>query len=327
MIRTIYRHRSGTIVIDLADQDLLAATKDRQATLWIDMISPTPDEVEMVFHRAFDFHPLSVEDTITDVHTPKLDDYGNYLFMVFHAIGIGDERMDIHTHELDVFLGSNYLITVHTEKMPTIGSMWNESYHIDHGLAKGPVLLLYELLDRQIDTYIPLIDRFEERLEDLGDVIFLQNTQRADDDILNDILTAKSSALRMRRILRPQRDIVHRLAEEEFAVIPPDAQIYYQDIYDHLVRLSDVAESMRDLASSTIETHLALVNNRMNEVMKVLTMISTIFIPLGFVTGVYGMNFGWMPELNSRMGYPAIWVVFIAITVCMIWFFRSRKWI
>lgn len=327
MIRTIYRHHSGTVVVDLPEDEILSASKDRQARLWIDMISPSAEEVALVFEQAYDLHPLSIEDTITDIHTPKLDNYNNYLFMVFHAVGMGDERMDLHTRELDVFLGQNFLITIHTEKMPAIGSLWNEEHHAENGLGDGPVYLLYELLDRQIDTYIPLIDRFEQRLEDLGDVIFRQQNTQSDDEILNDILTAKSSALRLRRILRPQRDIMRRLAWENFRVVPAEARIYYQDVYDHLERLSDVAESMRDLASSTIETHLALVNNRMNEIMKVLTIISTIFIPLGFVSGVYGMNFDYMPELGSRIAYPLVWIAFFSIAGGMLFFFRQRRWI
>ncbi|MEM7127094.1 MAG: magnesium/cobalt transporter CorA [Chloroflexota bacterium] len=327
MIRTIYRHASGSVIVDLPAEELLVAAQDRQGALWIDMISPTPDEVELVFRQAYNLHPLSIEDTINDVHTPKLDDYRSYLYMVYHVIGLGDERMDIHTRELDVFLGANFLITSHVEKMPVIGSLWNEEYHTDQGLSNGPVLLLYHLLDGQIDGFIPIIDRLEERLEDLGDLIFLQTNKISDDELLNDILTAKSSALRVRRVLRPQRDMVKRLATESFAVIPPEARIYFQDIHDHLSRLTDVAESVRDLASTTMETHLALVNNRMNEVMKVLTIISTIFIPLGFLAGVYGMNFSFMPELQSPMGYPLLWVFFLLIASTMIWFFRRRRWI
>ena len=291
------------------------------------MISPTTDEWEQVFTQAYAFHPLSIEDTITDIHSPKLDDYEEYLFMVFHAIAIGDERMDIHTHELDVFLGNNYLITIHTDRMPVVAALWNKQHHIQRGLSTGPVHLLYEILDLQVDSYIPLIDRFEARLEELGDIIFLEQSTYRDKQILNDILTAKSSALRMRRILKPQSDIVAKLATQELSLIPAESRLYFQDIQDHLLRLSDLAESMRDLASSTIETHLALANNRMNEVMKVLTMISTIFIPLGFFTGVYGMNFNYMPELSSRWGYPFVWLLFILIVSAMLWFFRRRRWI
>ena len=326
MIRTLYRHRSGTQLMDLPGDQLLAAVQDKQARLWIDMQQPTDAEAKLVLEEAFHFHPLSIEDTLSDVHTPKMDDYGRYLYLVLHAISMGDERMDIHTKELDVFVGANFLITVHEQPMLVIDAFWNEEHHQSKGLARGPVHLLYELMDKQIDTYIPLIDRFEERLEELGDLIFANGKQN-EKALLNDILTAKSSALRMRRILRPQSDIMEKLAWNEYGVIPHDARIYFQDVYDHLFRLSELADSMRDLAGSTIETHLTLVNNRMNEIMKVLTMISTIFIPLGFIASVYGMNFHYMPELDSVWTYPTIWILFFLIAGGMIWMFRRRGWI
>ncbi len=325
MIRTLYRHPSGTIVLNLPDAQLLAAAKEPRARLWIDVVSPTPEEAKLVFEEAYKFHPLAIEDTLSDIHNPKLDNYIQYLFLVFHAIGIGDERMDIHTRELDVFLGHNFLITVRTEAMEVVEQLWTEEYHRTAGLALGPVPLLYELLNRQIDRYGPLIDRFEERVEELGDAIF---RERYDDRVvLNDLLTAKSSALRLRRILMPQSDIVAQLAHSELPVIPSETRIYFQDISDHLVRLTELSSSMRDLVTSTIETHLALVNNRMNEVMKVLTMISTVFIPLSFLTGVYGMNFDSMPERTVWWFYPFLWIIFIAIAGGMIYLFRRLRWL
>lgn len=327
MIRTLYRHRSGTIVFELSDEQLLVAANDNQGRLWIDLMNPTPEESDLVLRRAYDFHPLSIEDAIGDVHIPKLDNYNRYLFLVFHSFEMGDERMDIHTKELDVFLGNNFLITVHNQPMHMVDTLWNEMHHREHGLADGPVYLLYELLDKQIDRYTPLLDNFEQRLEELGDVIFNLNTTKSDSRILNDILTAKSSALRLWRVLGPQRNLIHQLGWKDYSVIPSEARIYFHDVHDHLVRLTDLTESMRDLASTTIETHLALVNNRMNEVMQVLTVISTIFIPLSFLTGLYGMNFVFMPELDEPWAYPMLWVVFIVIAAGMLWWFRRRRWL
>jgi len=165
-------------------------------------------------------------------------------------------------------------------------------------------------------------------METLGDQIFHTDPNQAKErGLIEDILTAKSTALRIRRILGPQRDLLNRLARDDYAVIPARTRIYFRDVYDHLLRVADLAESMRDLASSTMETHLTLVNNRMNEVMKVLTIISTIFIPLSFLAGVYGMNFEFMPELHHAWTYPALWVVFLSIGGGMLWMFRRRGWL
>jgi magnesium transporter len=198
--------------------------------------------------------------------------------------------------------------------------------HEKHGLARGPSYLLYQLIDLQLDASVELFSQFEERLDVLGDQIF-ENAGADSSRILNDLLTAKSSALRLRRVLVPQREVLDRLVRQDYAVFPAEHRIYYRDVYDHLVRLADLADSMRDLATSTIETHLALVNNRMNEVMKVLTVFAAIFIPLTFLAGVYGMNFDFMPELHSVWGYPMIWGIFIIIAGGMLWFFRRRQWL
>jgi len=328
MIRILYRHRSGTIVTDLPHAQLRDALRDSQARLWIDLSAPTNAESQTILADLFRFHPLAIEDAVNDSHVPKVDDYGAYLYLVFHTVALGDERMDIHTYEIDVFLGNNYLITMHEAPRTSIDKLWDETFHAHNGLARGPALLLYELIDRQIDNYTPLLDHFEEQLEHLGDQIFRPTVKgKAEEILLNDILTAKSSALRLGRILTPQRELLYKLAHNHYGVIPTDARIYFQDAYDHLARFSDLAMSMRELSGSTMETHLALVNNRINETMKVLTMISTIFIPLSFLAGVYGMNFDFMPELNNQWGYPLVWLSFIGIAGGMVQFFRRRGWL
>ena len=326
MIRTLYRHPSGT-VMDLAATQLAEGIKDNRATLWIDMLEPTQEEYEWVLTQLFHFHPLAVEDAIRDSHVPKVDDYSSYLFLVAHTIRLGDQKMDLDTHELDIFLGNNYLITMHEIPMTSIDKLWDPAHHDERGLVRGAAMLLYELLDRQVDTYTPLIDQFEERLETLGDQIFHTNSLHAPElALIEEILTAKSTALRLRRILGPQRDLLNRLSRDDYAVVPARTRIYFRDVYDHLLRVADLTDSMRDLASSTMETHLTLVNNRMNEVVKVLTMISTIFIPLSFIAGVYGMNFKYMPELDLTWTYPLIWVVFLSVGGSMLWMFRRRGW-
>ena len=326
MIRTLYRHRSGTVVNDLPKEQLARAVKEAQARLWIDLFDPTLEEQRFVFEDLYKFHPLAIEDAIKDLHMPKVDDYGSYLYLVFHTITPGNERMDLHTEELDIFLGNNYLITMHEEPRQSIDALWQVEHHAQKGLAVGTAFLLYELIDYQIDDYTPLLEEFEERLEQLGDEIFRKLPDK-NDQLLNDILTAKSSALRLNRVLRPQRELINRLAWNEFAVIPAEARIYFHDLYDHLSRLTDIALAMLELSSGTMETYVALTNNRLNEVMKVLTMISTIFIPLSFVAGIYGMNFDFMPELNQWWGYPLALAVMLVIAIGMVVFFRRKRWL
>jgi magnesium transporter len=182
------------------------------------------------------------------------------------------------------------------------------------------------MLDSQVDGYMSLLDHFEQRVEELGDLIFQAKTVD-ESAVLNEILTAKSSALRVRRVLLPQREVVEHLAHDDLSAIPHEARIYFQDLYDHLTRFADIAESMRDLVQSTMTIHLAIASNRLNEVMKVLTIISTIFMPLSFIAGVYGMNFHFMPELSWPWAYPTVWLIFIIIAGAMLLFFRRRHWL
>jgi magnesium transporter len=325
MIRIIYRDAEGHVTYDLPIEQLPAIMRAEQGVVWVDMQAPSMDDYKLVLERTYHFHPLAIEDAINDVHLPKIDDYGTYLYLVFHTVSLGQEPMDIETEEVDVFLAQNYLITIHDQPRRSIDRAWDVDHHVAQGLARGPAMMLYELLDTQIDSYIPIIDAFELQLEQLGDDIFLSNENER--ILLNRLLTAKSSSLRLQRILTPQRELLGRLATNEYHVIPAPVRIYFRDVYDHLARLANLAESTRDLAGSTIETHLALVNNRMNEVMKILTIMSSIFIPLSFIAGIYGMNFEYMPELSWRWGYPMIWLVFITVGGGLLLFFRRRKWI
>ena len=325
MIRIIYRANDGNVQMDVPLAKLGDLVAAGEGVVWVDMLAPSYPEYNYVLSDVFHFHPLAIEDAISDTHLPKLDDYGSYLYLVFHTVTLGSEPMDIDTEEVDVFLGQAFLVTMHDAQRRSIDRCWVADHHADHGLARGSSMLLYELLDSQIDSYMPIIDAFEDQLEKLGDDIFI--SKEKEPVLLNRLLTAKSSALRLQRILAPQRELLGRLASGEYSVIPHAARIYFRDVYDHLARLANLAEGTRDLAGSTIETHLALVNNRMNEVMKVLTIISTIFIPLSFVAGVYGMNFEFMPELTWRWGYLLVWLVFLSIAGGMLMFFRRRKWI
>jgi magnesium transporter len=326
MIRVLYRHRSGALVDDLPVAQVPSALKDPQARVWVDLVEPTLEEQQMVLGKLFRFHHLAVEDTINEIHVPKLDDYGSYLYLVYHSLKPGSEPMDVDTREVDVFVGSNYLVTIHEVKSITIDKMWIPDYHKDLGLARGIPLLLYELLDKQVDGYMTLLDHFERRIEELGDVIF-QAGAREETALLDEILTAKSSTLRIRRILLPQREVFEHLAHDELSTIPSEARIYFQDLHDHLSRITALTDSMTDLVQSTMTTHLTLSNNRLNIVMKVLTIISTIFMPLSFIAGVYGMNFEHMPVLQWRWGYPMTWLIFIVLAAAMLYIFRRRHWI
>lgn len=327
MVRIFYRHSSGTLVRNFPREQLAAAVRDGNANLWVDMVNPTEAEYQEILHDIFNFHPLAIEDAANSLLVPKLNDFRRYLFLVIHSVYYGSKPVDLLSSEMDIFLGPNYLVTIHEREMSSIDELWqDESFHRNSGLAQGTAMLCYEIMERQVDRFMRLLDQFELELERLGDVIFQQG-QVSDESLLDDILTAKSSALRLARVLMPQRDLMQRLATNEYGVIPGSVRVYFGDIHDHMVRMAGLVDGMQQLIQSTVDIYLALANNRMNEIMKVLTIISTIFIPLSFIAGIYGMNFHFMPELNQPWAYPLVWIVFISIALIMVRFFRRRGWL
>ena len=334
MIRILYRHTSGALVHDLPVDQLASASRDTNAVVWVDMQNPTPEEQQKILEGIFNFHPLAVEDAMNSVLLPKINDYRRYLYIVIHSIYPGVELVDLVSHELDIFLGPNLLVTIHEEAMSSIdGLLADKEHHSQEGISRGPALLLYEILESQVDRITRLLDSFEAELERLGDIIF-QKGDISRESLLDDLLTAQSSALRLNRVLHPQRDLMNRLAQTDYSVIPAPARPYFADIHDHLNRMVGLVESMRELARSTIEIYMALsnhrmneANNRMNEIMKVLTIISTIFLPLSFLAGVFGMNFQYMPELGWPWAYPLVWILFVSLAGLMLLFYRKRGWL
>jgi magnesium transporter len=190
---------------------------------------------------------------------------------------------------------------------------------------RGTAFLLHQILDQVVDYYSPVLDSFDDRIDHLEDDIF--TLRRPNNEILSQIMDLKRSVLRLRRISGKQMDILHRMSRGEFGLIPEDMRPFYRDVYDHLVRVVDLAESYRDLISGSLEAYLSVVSNRLNEIMKVLTIFSAVMLPLTFIAGVYGMNFENMPELHSRYGYYAAWAIMICIAVGMLLFFKRRGWI
>ena len=185
--------------------------------------------------------------------------------------------------------------------------------------------LLHQILDQVVDYYSPVLDDFDNRIDQLEEDIF--TLKQPNNQILSEIMELKRSVLRLRRISGKQMDILHRMSRGEFSLIPEEMRPFYRDVYDHLVRVVDLSESYRDLISGSLEAYLSVVSNRLNEIMKVLTIFSAIMLPLTFIAGVYGMNFDNMPELHSRYGYYAVWIIMIVVAVGMLLFFKRRGWI
>jgi magnesium transporter len=323
MIKAV-RLEAGKPPESISVQDIPANLRKRTGYLWVSLESASPEEIETVLAGTFQFHPLTIEDCLSiGYQTPKVDDFDKYLFIIANAIEPDSSLQKLDTNELDIFLGDNYIVTCFTdETMPCVSSVWQRLSKDDRMAARGVDVICHALLDTLVDEYMPLLDHMDEEVEMLEDRV-LANPETA---TLERLLTLKHMVMSLRRVINPQRELINRLCRDEFPQISKISQIYFRDVYDHLVRIQDMSESIRDIVSGAMDIYLNSTSLRLNVVMKALTIVSTIFLPLTFLAGVYGMNFKYFPELNYPWAYPTLWGVFALIVIFMLAFFKKRGW-
>jgi magnesium transporter len=277
--------------------------------------------------RHFGFHPLTLEDVLNCGQRPKIEDYESYHFVVMKSLS--HKQGELYIEQISFFLANNYVITF--QEVPG-DSFEAVRERIRHGKGQirrmGPDYLLYALMDALIDEFFPVLENYGERVEELEDEVIL----RPEPATLNEIHRIKRELLLLRRTAWPEREVINALQREEAHLIRPETRVFLRDCYDHTIQVIDMIETYRDLAAGLLEVYLSSASNRLNEVMKVLTIISTIFIPLSFIAGVYGMNFNPkasplnMPELNWYFGYPFSLGIMAAVAGALVMFFRRRGW-
>jgi magnesium transporter len=328
MICSVYYAPDGAAKFDLTLKEIGEVRQKSEGLLWVSLEEPTNQEIHDVLVECFQFHPLAVEDCLSiNYQPPKVDDFNDYLFIIVHALqpncAVDQLDKEFATIEFNAFLSQRYLVTVYrAPAMPSVQAVWERLRRHHRLLAKGTDSVYYAILDYMIDEYLPLLDAMDYEIDQLEDEIFA----RPDPPLMQRVLVLKHSIVTLRRILAPQREVMNRLSRDEFPQIATDHRIYFRDLYDHLVRLQDLSEGTRDAIGGTLEAYLSVTSNRMNEIMKTLAIISTIFLPLSFVAGIYGMNFEHMPILEWRYGYYFIWAVFFAMAGGMMWYFKRRGW-
>lgn len=324
MIRSIIFKQRKEIYRDTSFDQILPALKEKDTLTWVSLQNPTDAEIQLVLHDNFHFHPLAIEDCQSfGYQTPKVDDFIDYIFIIAHAIHPNPTLASMETMELNIFLGKNYIVTCFRDEiMPPVDYIWEQIGRDERIYSNGPDFLCHAILDKLVDDYMPLLDKMDDEIDWLEDRVLA----RPDPKTLERILNLKHSIMSLRRIITPQREMVNRLSRDEFPMIDRQSQIYFRDIYDHLVRIQDLSDTIRDIVSGAMDIYLSSTSLRLNEVMKALTIVSTIFLPLSFVAGVYGMNFKFMPELNQTWGYPMAWIIFLTLAIGMLIFFKIRKW-
>jgi magnesium transporter len=305
----------------LALEDISDVLTNDDTLLWIDLTSPSHEELSLI-NDEFGFHPLAMEDAAKRHQRPKVDVYNDFLFIVFYELDIVEHRP--LTRELSLFVGRNYLVTVHDADMsPTIqetARRWRENVAWQGKRHVG--LLVYSLLDAIVDDYFPVVDHISERIEDLEVKIFDKFDHRAQEDIF----ALKKDLLAVRRVLAPERDVMNLLMRRDSPVFEDEMATYFRDVYDHILRVTESIDTYRDLLSSSLDAFLSLSSNRLNQVVKTLTSSSIILMSMTLVAGIYGMNFGHMPELDWQYGYA--WAIgLMAATGAGLWLmFRRIGW-
>jgi magnesium transporter len=320
----VYPEGSDTVAEGFTVEQLPDLLKNEKALIWVDMERPSEVD-DRVLLDVFHFHPLTVEDCRANRHHPKVEEFPDYLYFIVHAVRTDASPERFNTIELDGFIGRNYVVTYYHDRFDSIDKVKQSVRSSPVVCQRGAPFLLHHIIDSIVDDYLPVMDDFDEQINDLEDNIF--TLRRPNDEILQEILGLKRSVLRLRRISSKQLEVLYRMSHGQFQLINGAVLPFFRDIYDHLVRVTDLAESYRDLISGSLEAYLSVVSNRLNEIMKVLTIFSAIMLPLTFIAGVYGMNFENMPELHSRYGYYAVWIIMIVVAVGMLGLFWRRGWI
>lgn len=326
-----------------------------EGALWVDMTGPTDDDLRTL-REVFHFHPLAIEDTTKQRQRPKLEEYEGYFFLTMHAVhasrqtsgqpgrdrttGLAPNHPASSTraphrvsapdgtglawNEIDIFFGPRYVVTVHPEAVPALDEARARLTHAHPQLRTSADYVLYAIVDTAVDSYFPVIDRLDASLERLEDQLVREPTART----LDHIFALKRTLLQMRRVAAPLRDLLNGLTRRDLPLVRPQTVVYFRDVFDHLLRITDMIDTHRDLITGALDIYLSVISNRLNEVMKVLTVITAVFASLAVISGIYGMNFQRAyPPFDWPYGFAAVLLGMGGITAVMLALFRRQGWL
>jgi len=301
---------------------------DTNLFLWVDLEDPTPEESAFYLDGVFHFHPLSIEDCVTESPSPKVEEYlpkeGDrftpYLFMVIHAVDYSRKDGVFATSELNFFLGKNFLVTYHVVPLKSVSVTSERCLRSNVHIARAPDRVAHTLLDTLVDNYRPALEELSIEIGDLEDQVL----HRPDTETLDHIIQIKKEVLHLRQIIGPQREVLARFANGEFKLIRAHLVPYYRNVYDALHHISELAQSYTDSVTGILQVYLNISSNQTGEVIKLLTLFTIVTTPLMMIGTWYGMNFRNMPELEN--GYWVVLGVALASTAATYWYFKKRKW-
>jgi len=288
------------------------------ASLWFHFDSPAEDELRFL-QENFKIHHLTIEDIVNQNQRPKIEPFEDYVYLAIHLLRREAGRR-IEPSELDLLIGRSWLISVYYGNLSELIDKAKLKENLLPALGRGPDFLLYTMLDLVVDGYFPILDEAEEEIDALEDRLLLR-ARRGD---MNRLLSLKRSVMHARRSVAPQREILSQLARHDFPFVRPESLVYFRDVYDHLIRMAEEIDTLRDTLSSVLEIHLASTSNQLNATMKRLTAYGTIFVVITAIAGIYGMNFKFMPELEWRYGYFIVLGAMAVISLGLFVYFKKR---
>lgn len=321
MIRQILLYSEEKLV-SVKAEDLDKAIKSKDP-LWLDIEKPEKADMDLL-ERKFTIHPLAVEDCLHVTRRPKVEEYPNHLSIVVFSL-VYQEHLQIN--QLNILVGRNFLITIHRKPIPSIDTTIELLQREPAIFEKGIDHLLYRVIDSLVDHYFLTVDKLDEAVDTLEHIVFT-NPDRA---AIESMFELKKDIIQLRRTIGPERDIINLFAHREYPFVASENMIYFRDVFDHIIRITDTIENLRDLMTSMLDVYLSTLSLRMNEVIKVLTVIATIMFPLTLIAGIYGMNFQFIPEIHTEWGqkYGYFFAIGLMafIALIMLFYFKRKKWI
>ncbi|MBN1595823.1 magnesium/cobalt transporter CorA [candidate division FCPU426 bacterium] len=297
--------------------------KNARSLVWADITNPEEDDIDLLVDT-FAFHQLAIEDALFPQYQPKMDDYDDYLHIIVHELNYPSRSaQEVKSQELNILVGKNYVVTIHSEPLPSVSKLFQRCQNKPHSMHQGSGFLLHAIIDNVVDNYFPVVDQMENKIEQLEDQVLA----KADQSVLESIVDLKKSVLTIRNFIVPQRKILGLLCRASTPFIKRAMSAYFRDVYDHVVRVSELLDTYRDVLNSTMDAYLSVVSHRMNEIMKTLTIITTIMMPLTVITSFYGMNVE-LPEFAWGLkGYLLVLGLMVCALGGMIIFLKRKKWI
>jgi magnesium transporter len=318
---TLYAHRNDVFQSSPSISAISDFIQEPDTLIWLDALDPGDDEMKLLSEE-FCFHPLAIDDYFTPHFRPKVVEFDSYCFIVTHVVQSSDDDKTVVTEELDMFVGKNYIVTLHEKPLSVlehVSNLWRKEPRM---LGGGAGLLLYDIMDAVVDSYFPILDKIEEELDEIENTIFSGSMDQSSEHIFR----LKRKLLIMHRVAAPLRDIFNSITRREQEIFTEQAVTYLRDIYDHTLRIVDTIDTYRDMITSSLDAYFTVISNQMNSIMKTLTVAATILMTIQIVTGIYGMNLK-IPETRWEYGYPFALGLMALLSGVMLYYFKKIKWL